>query len=235
MKDNIESKHICNRKFIIELRYDHKPIVADKKGAIIEGIKDLKLFPTLHWEMGAANVLLYDDTNKDECRNSIRVDLDRFAYISSKIDTVDSFYNNFEKIYNVIVKTIGEFNIRRIGCRILGTYKCNSTDFTSVMSNMRKDFPAKFYLETYPVKDLMFQVTYQNGMYNVGPVREGDDAFIENNFPSESRIRHVGVAIDTDNYLTNETQSINESRLIKDIYMLSLSVEKDLYTNLKSY
>ena len=37
---------------------------------------------------------------------------------------------------------------------------------------------------------------------------------------------------DTDNYLTNEVQSIDKPELIKDIFELSLSVEKDLFDNL---
>lgn len=47
--------------------------------------------------------------------------------------------------------------------------------------------------------------------------------------------KHIGVVIDTDNYLTNETQNINAKSLIKDIYTLSLSVEKNLYSNLAEF
>ena len=42
MKDNIDSKSIGNRKFVIELRFDHKVTLSDKKGAIIENIKEKK-------------------------------------------------------------------------------------------------------------------------------------------------------------------------------------------------
>lgn len=36
MKENIESKNIGNRKFIIELRYEPKVTMLDSKGAFIE-------------------------------------------------------------------------------------------------------------------------------------------------------------------------------------------------------
>ena len=70
-------------------------------------------------------------------------------------------------------------------------------------------------------------------MYNVGPVKEDKDAFIEQNFAESYRIKHAGIAIDTDNYLTNEKEPINDKSLIKDTYILSLSVEKQLLENLK--
>ena len=44
MKENIDSKSIGNRKFIIELRFKHKVTLSDKKGAIIENIKSCNFF-----------------------------------------------------------------------------------------------------------------------------------------------------------------------------------------------
>ena len=44
MKDNILFKSIGNRKFVIELRFNHKATLSDKKGAIIENIKSLNFF-----------------------------------------------------------------------------------------------------------------------------------------------------------------------------------------------
>ena len=51
MKDNIQFKSIGNRKFVIELRFNHKATLSDKKGAIIENIKSLNMFSPLHWEI----------------------------------------------------------------------------------------------------------------------------------------------------------------------------------------
>ncbi len=233
MKDNIESKIIGNRKIIIEIRFDHKPLVADKKGIIIEGIKSLNLFPIFHWEMGTANFSIFDNAKKEEASNLIRLGLDQFALISSNIGSIEGFYNNFTKIYAIIKKELEPLNIRRIGCRILGTYKTKSKDFNSILNSIKQGFPSMFYLDKYPAKDLMFQVNYPNGMYNIGPVNEHNDPFVEANFHSSNRKEHVGIAIDTDNYLTNEKEPINDEYLIKNIYQLSLSVEKDLYINLK--
>ena len=70
-------------------------------------------------------------------------------------------------------------------------------------------------------------------MYNVGPVKDDTDAFTSQNFAESYRTKHVGVAIDTDNYLTNEKAPINDKSLIKDTFILSLSVEKQLFENLK--
>ena len=234
MKDNIQFKSIGNRKFVIELRFNHKATLSDKKGAIIENIKSLNMFSPLHWEMGVANVNLWEGTKKEDTRNLIIIELNRLCFISSKIDSVDSYYNYFCKIYECVEKEIGNLDIQRIGCRIQGTYKTKSTDFNYIFSEMQKGFPSLFYLQDFPATDLLFQLNYKNGMYNVGPVKEKKDAFVENNFPESYRINHVGFAIDTDKYLTNETCPINDKKLIKDTYVLSLSVEKKLFDNLST-
>lgn len=52
MKENIESKNIGNRKFIIELRYEPKVTMLDSKGALVEKIQETKVFPYSHWEIG---------------------------------------------------------------------------------------------------------------------------------------------------------------------------------------
>lgn len=86
-------------------------------------------------------------------------------------------------------------------------------------------------MEKYPSKDLAFTLTYENGMYRIGPISERDN-FYDKEFDWGDCEKHVGVAIDTDNYLTNEVKDINEKSLIKDVYTLSLAVEKELYSNL---
>ena len=232
MKENIDSKCIGNRKFIIELRFDHKVTLSDKKGAIIENIKSLNFYNPLHWEIGVANATLWDGENKEDARNIINIELNRLCVISNKVDTIESFFNRFTKIYDCVEKELGNFNIRRIGCRILGTYKTDSQKFNSFFEKIQKGFPSQFYLQDFPATDLLFQLNYKNGMYNIGPVKEENDAFVESNFPELHRIKHVGLAIDTDNYLTNEKGAINDRKLIKDTYILSLSVEKKLFDNL---
>lgn len=232
MKDNIESKHIGNRKFIIELRFEHKVTISDKKGSIIENIRNLNIFKPLHWEIGVANATIWDGDSKEDARNTVFIELNRLSFISTKIDSVESYYNNFIKIYDCLVKEVGEFNIHRIGCRVQGTYKTKSSDFNSIFDKMKNGFPGQFYLQDFPSTDMSFQLNYKNGMYVIGPSNENKDAFIESNFPKSYRICHNGIAIDTDNYLTNEKTSINDKKLIKDTYVLSLSVEKKLFDNL---
>lgn len=233
MKDNIDSKSIGNRKFIIELRFDHKVTLSDKKGVIIENIKALNIFVPFHWEIGVANAIIWDGEKKENARNIIIIELNRLCFISSKIDSVANYYGNFTKIYECIVKELGNFNVRRIGCRIQGTYRTKSADFDTIIDKIQKGFPSQFYLQDFPATDMLFQLNYKNGMYNIGPVKEEKDAFMDQNFAESYRIKHIGIAIDTDNYLTNEKEPINDKSLIKDTYILSLSVEKQLFENLK--
>ena len=192
------------------------------------------MFSPLHWEMGVANVTLWEGAKKEDNRNLVIIELNRLCFISSKVDSVDSYYNHFCKIYECVEKELGGFDIKRIGCRIQGTYRTKSTDFTNILKEIQKGFPSQFYLQDFPATDLMFQLNYKNGMYNIGPVKENKDPFIESNFPESYRINHVGFAIDTDNYLTDEISPINDKKLIKDTYVLSLSVEKKLFDNLSS-
>lgn len=102
------------------------------------------------------------------------------------------------------------------------------------MDNFKKAFPAKFLIEEYPAKDFLFRLDYQNGMYQIGPLAEEDD-FYRREFNIDGCKTHVGVVIDTDNYLTNVVKDINDPSLVKDVYKLSLSVEKDLFSNLKDF
>ena len=234
MKENIDSKNIGNRKFIIELRYDSKVTMLDVKGVLVEKIQETGVFPYSHWEIGQSNVSVRDAKQKEDSLNIALVTLNRINFISYKIDSVESFYANFVKIYDAIIKVLGQLSITRIGCRIIGTYKSKSIDYKDVLKNFQNSFPAAFLLEKYPAKDLLFNLTYENGMYQIGPVDANDDFYIRE-FDVPNCNKHVGIAIDTDNYLTNETREINDKSLIKEVYMLSLSVEKELYSNLKDF
>lgn len=233
MKENIESKYIGNRKFIIELRFQPQLTMLDAKGSLVKNILETKVFPEHHWEIGQSEVVIRDDKKKEDAHNVVFVSINRLSFISYKVNSVESFYANFVKLYDAIVKIIGQLSITRIGCRIIGTYKASSTEFKDVLNNFKKSFPAQFLLDKYPAKDLLFNLTYENGMYQIGPVGKNDN-FYEREFDIPDCEKHVGIAIDTDNYLTNETQEINEKSLIKEVYMLSLSVEKDLFSNLRT-
>ena len=230
MKDNIDNKNIGNRKVIIELRYDAIASMIDKKGTIVEAIEKAKAFNVTQWEIGN-EIVLRDNEEKDDASNVVFVAFNRLSFTSFNIDSVDSYYPNIKKIYEAVLSVLGTLNIRRIGCRIIGTYKTKSNTYSDVLANMKKLFPSTFFFEQYPVKDMLFHIIYSNGMYEIGPLNI-DDPFYEREFKSSKVQKHVGTIIDTDNYLTNETKAINDKELIRDVYTLSLSVEKDLYVNL---
>ncbi len=92
MKENIESKNIGNRKFIIELRYEPKVTMLDSKGALVEKIQETKVFSYSHWEIGQSEVVIRDDKKKEDAHNVIAVTLNRISFISNKVDSVESFY-----------------------------------------------------------------------------------------------------------------------------------------------
>ena len=185
-------------------------------------VKDKGLEPWHSWNY---------TSEKDDATNVVFVSFNRLSFTSFNIDSVDSYYAKFKKIYEAVLSVLGTLNIRRIGCRIIGTYKTKSSTYPDVLSNLKKQFPSAFFFDKYPVKDMLFHIVYSNGMYEVGPLNI-DDPFYEREFKSSKTTKHVGTIIDTDNYLTNEAKAINDKELIRDVYTLSLSVEKDLYINL---
>ena len=77
-----------------------------------------------------------------------------------------------------ITKELGPLQIKRIGCRIQGTYRTKSNNFDDIMGKMKGLFPSTILLDNYPSTDMLFQLIYKNGMYNIGPARDKDDAFV---------------------------------------------------------
>ena len=231
MKDNLESKVIGNRKLILELRFEPIVSVLDKRGSIVESIQHNQVFSAHHWEISQSEVLLRDHADKKKANNFITVSFNRLSFISFKVDTVDGYFSTFKKIYDAVFDIIGKPEISRIGCRIIGSYKVKSNSYNEVFKGFKNLFPSQILLENYPSKDMSFSLIYDNGMYNIGPLNDEDD-FYAREFQDRDCNKHVGVAIDTDNYLTNEKRVINEFSLIKDVYVLSLSVEKDIYGKL---
>lgn len=231
MKDNLDSSIIGNRKIVIELRFEPIVSILDKKGLIAEKLEKLKLFATNHWEIRQGDVTIMDSNERETSTNFIMVSFTRISYISSNISSISDYYSKFEKIYNCLTEIISKPVITRIGCRILGSYKVKSTDYDDILKHFLESFPKKYILEPYIANDLAFNLVYENGMYKIGPVKT-DDPFYANEFPGDKTNHHIGICIDTDNYVTNVVRDINDKSLIKDIFQLSLSVEKNLYTNL---
>lgn len=80
MKENIESKNIGNRKFIIELRYEPKVTMLDSKGALVEKIQETKVFPYSHWEIGQSEVVIRDWKSHSTLTLLATQDLPTFLY-----------------------------------------------------------------------------------------------------------------------------------------------------------
>lgn len=231
MKDNLDSKVIGNRKLILELRFDPIVSVLDKRGSIVEAIQKSKVLSIDQWEISQSEVLLRDHSDKKKANNFITVSFNRLSFISFKVDSVDGYFASFKKIYNSVFELIGNPIISRIGCRIIGSYFVKSNSFDELFKSFTTLFPSQILLDKYPSKDMLFSLVYDNGMYNIGPLNSNDD-FFNREFQDRECNKHVGIAIDTDNFLTNEKKEINEFSLIQDVYILSLSVEKDIYNKL---
>ena len=234
MKDSIKRDFVKNRKLVLEVRFAPNPRILDERGSLINKIVDAGIIPNAHWELGGANITISDKQDQIQTRKKIFIDINRMSYISTDGDTNESFLASFEKIFRCYKETIPQFQILRIGCRIQGSYICESTDYDKIIEKFKSNFPNQFLLEDFPAQDLKFQLVYQNGMYNIGPIRK-DDQFLKSEFPYDERFDHIGFAIDTDNYILKElsTDLIKESS-IKDVYITSLSVEKSLFEKLKT-
>lgn len=232
MEDSIKSSQIHNRKIVIEVRYEPNPTVIDNRGTLVKKLVDANLIPNAQWELGIGEVKIADSLQPNSSRQIIYADLHRLTIISSKKDTNDGFFHFAEKAFKIFKEVIPSYTIIRIGCRIQGTYQAKSNDFTQIVNGFKNLFPSQILLEDYNVKDLRFQLNYQNGQYNIGPVNN-EDPFIKNEFPFEEASKNIGFAIDTDNFVirSKEKEKINDN-VIRDVYVTSLSVEKSLFEKL---
>lgn len=231
MKENIASKKIGNRKIIIELRFEAIPSIIDRKGTLIEAIE--KTNPSLfqYWEMNSDGIILRDNEEKDKFTTLVALSYHRLSFTSWKIDSIESFYANFKKVYDAIRVVLGDLHLTRIGCRVISTYPVKAKDYSILLDNVREKFPQKFFFDNYPCRNINFKMIYDNGMYQIGLVQEGD-AFYSREFQNCNTNRHFGFFLDTDNYVTNESKPLTDKELVKEIFTLSLAVEKDIYSNL---
>lgn len=234
MEDSIKSTLINNRKIVIEIRYEPNPSVIDSRGSLVKKLVEAKLIPDAQWELGIGEIKLSDSLKVNESRQLIYADLHRLTLISSKKDSNVSFFHFAEKAFKIFKEVIPSYTIIRIGCRIQGTYQSKSNDYTQIINNFKALFPSQFLLEDFNIKDLRFQLVYQNGQYHIGPVNK-EDGFVKTEFPFDDASKNIGFAIDTDNYIirSKEKEVINDS-VIKNVYITSLSVEKSLFDKLNS-
>jgi len=234
MENTIPSKSIFNRKIIFEIRFKAKPAFVDKRGEILNKLLDNKTTSTRNWDIGHGDLKLRDNEIPEESRTNIFVDPSRITLLCSSIASNESYYHLVETAYKIVKEILGEFNIIRIGCRVIGTYKAKNSDFNQIVSGFKNLFPSQILLEDFNVKDLRLQLVYQNGMYQIGPINKNDD-FVNKEFNYEGQVKGIGFAIDTDNYILKsiESDKINETS-IRDVFMTSLSVEKSLFDKLNT-
>lgn len=232
MENAIPSSSINNRKIILEIRFKAKPILLDKRGEVLNILLEKNVIPNAQWELSNSEIKLRDNIDVENSRTTIYVDPGRITLLSTYVSTNDSFYHLVEKTYKAVKEVIGDINIIRIGCRIIGTYSTKNKDYNKILRGFTNLFPSQILLEEFPVKDLRFQLVYQNGTYHIGPINK-NDAFIDREFKYEGVNNAVGFAIDTDNYiLKNENSDKISESSIKDVFMTSISVEKSLFDKL---
>lgn len=234
MENTIPSASICNRKIIIEIRYAAQPIFIDKRGELLNKLNKKNIIPNSHWELGTGEVKIFDNINQEDARIVLFADLKRLSIISTKISSNDSFYQLIDKTYKVLKELLGDIDILRIGCRIIGTYKAKSKEYPAILKGFKEMFPSQVLLEEFPVKDLRLQVNYQNGMYNIGPINKNDE-FLKNQFPYAECDNTIGFGIDTDNFMLKPAagNKILDSN-ISDVFITSLSVEKSLFEKIST-
>ena len=210
--------------------------ILDRIGAISDTIAKKNIFkPDNFWEIGGneRRVQFRDNAKQDSTCYSAIVEYNRVSFFCSKIDSIDSFFNQYRKFYEAIKEIIPEWVVVRIGCRIQGAYKTSFEDYPSLVDHFKGVFPNQFYLLDFAANYFSFRVDYQSGMYQIAPLNV-DDAFYTREFPLKIRDPKVGIMIDTDNYLLSQPEGakIDSIEKIKSVLVASLAVEKALYGNL---
>lgn len=232
MENLIPNKNINNRKIIIEIRFNSNPLIIDKRGELVKKLINDKVIKNAEWELGGGELKILDNLDVKQAKNIIFIGLNRISIISTKIDSNTSFFNQFEKSYKALKDLVGDLEIIRIGCRILGTYEAKSKNYNSIVKNFKNYFNTSIFLEDFNVTDLVFSIVYDNGRYMVGPISK-EDSFLEREFNTDDCIKSIGFGIDTDNYFLNDDPSnkVSDSK-IKDVFVASISVEKSLFDKL---
>ena len=234
MENLIPSSKISNRKVILEVRFKSNPLILDKRGEIVRKLVSSDVIKNSHWELGNGEIKLVDSLENDLNRNTIFINMNRISVISSKFDSNQSFFNQFEQSYKILTEIIGsDLEITRVGCRVLGTYKAKSSTYSDVLKNFKSFFNTSIFLDDFQARDLMFSIVYDNGRYVVGPINK-EDGFLEKEFSYEGCVKSIGFGIDTDNFILNTDKSKITIPKIKDVFIASISVENSLFNKLSS-
>jgi hypothetical protein len=232
MKDNIKTEFIINRRFIVEFRFRSNPIFFDKRGAIIDKIKKDSSLKFTMWDINESSVHLYDGNDPSEISNTMNVEVEKISFSSIKIDSVISFSNTFEKLYNLLISEYPIEDIRRIGVRIQGLYKTDYKTYDELLTKVKGCFNNNIFYKDFESNTISIKVRYKNGFYELLPISE-DDKGIDNIFNRERAKKDFGIWIDTDNFQTNEDHNTLSFSNFQDIYKASLSVEKFLFDQIR--
>jgi len=235
MKNNIDTNLILNRKIVIEIRFKAQPKFLDLKGTLLDKIYNLNIIKNAEWSIGDSGFKIADNNQEILVRNLFSAELNRFSIVSYDVHSIEKFVVDFLKINDVVKEVLGDLDVLRVGCRILGTYKTKSNKFDTILKKFKESFPNDIFLKDFPTTDLRLQIVYQNGTYHLGPIQK-DDGFLQREFRGPDRNNSVGIGLDTDNYLLRtEEIKINSASKIKDVITASLAVEKSLVEKLKDF
>jgi hypothetical protein len=235
MKNNIDTNLILNRKIVIEIRFKAQPKFLDLKGTLLDKIYNLNIIKNAEWSIGDSGFKIADNNQEILVRNLFSAELNRFSIVSYDVHSIEKFVGDFLKINDVVKEVLGDLDVLRVGCRILGTYKTKSNKFDTILKKFKESFPNDIFLKDFPTTDLRLQIVYQNGTYHLGPIQK-DDGFLQREFRGPDRNNSVGIGLDTDNYLLRtEEIKINSASKIKDVITASLAVEKSLVEKLKDF
>lgn len=236
MKDNIDIANIFNRNIIIELRFASYPKFFDMKGSLISKLEEKNIFKDTTWRLREDTIQISDANNIEEVQNTIIFSVNRFSFISSKINSIDSFYKKLINVYEIFKNEYSNVIIKRIGCRIQGTYKTKTQNYSKILDNFKKGFPSDLLFESITPNDLRIIVGYSNGTYQIGPVNKDDIFYMENFQRNSYSNNEIGFGIDTDNYWINEDNIKNiDIKKIQDVLNASLSIEKTIYERIKEF
>ncbi|MFT5824410.1 MAG: hypothetical protein ACI8ZM_005678 [Crocinitomix sp.] len=230
----MKTKSIHNRKLILELRYDPVPAIIDKRGEFSDRLIEIPELNCKAWKISNDTIEAFDSENQNNITKRIFIGMNRLSFIDEYAIEHETFYETFLKIFEVFTSLLKEPAIRRIGCRIMGSYEPENGNINTPVPKFLEVFKDDALIKDFPVRDISLTITYSSGRYTIGPIRK-DDNWILQNFRHDNKVQKGGFAIDTDNYaIDNNSKKGMKSDEIKNIYETSIQVEETLFTKLSS-
>lgn len=228
----MKTNTINNRKLILELRYDPVLLIVDKRGEFSDKLIEIGEINCKSWKISNDTIEAFDSENQNNITKRVFVGMNRLSFIDEYAVDSQSFFETFQKIFEVFKTTLKDPVIRRIGCRIMGSYQPDSGNINNPVPKFLEVFKEDALIKDFPVRDINLTITYSSGRYTIGPIRK-DDNWINENFRHDKKVQKGGFAIDTDNYVVdNSSKNGIKNSEINNIYETSLQVEETLFSNL---